>query len=245
LYQTLLSKINSIRFLERVVLLTLLLIAGSIWAFVEIAGNVLGGDTQAFDESILQMLRQPSDLSSPIGPRWLWEVARDITALGGVAVIALITIAALGFLWMQRKRHAMLLVLASVVGGLLLSMLLKEGFARERPSLVPHLTKVSTLSFPSGHSMLSTVTYLTLGTLLARTSRGWGPKLYFISLAALLALIIGLSRIYLGVHYPTDVLAGWCAGIAWALLCGTIARWLQQRGAVEQDKPEEAAGAAG
>jgi undecaprenyl-diphosphatase len=220
-------------FPERTILLSLLAIGGSVWAFVAIANAVLQGESRGFDERILRSLRQSGNLAQPIGPEWLSDVARDITALGGVPVILLVAGAVLGHLWLARRSHAAALVLASVTGGAVVMSLLKHVFARERPALVPHLVKVSSLSFPSGHSVLSAVTYLSLGALLARTTRDRVTKIYYLAVATFLAGLIGLSRVYLGVHYPTDVLAGWCVGIAWALLCSTIARWLQRTGAVE------------
>ncbi len=224
----LLQFLRHIRFPERAILLSLGLLAGMLWGFVAIADEVLEGGSQHFDEHILRALRRADDPAMPIGPVWLHEVARDVTALGGMAVIPLITFAVLGYLAFARKGRAAALVLASVAGGLLASLVLKHFFARERPSLVAHLDQVYTSSFPSGHSMLSAVTYLTLGALLARTTTHRPLKLYFLVVAATLTLLIGLSRVYLGVHYPTDVLAGWCAGIAWALLCAVVARGLQR-----------------
>jgi undecaprenyl-diphosphatase len=116
----------------------------------------------------------------------------------------------------------------------LLSTLLKDVFDRPRPSVVPHLSYVATSSFPSGHSLMAAVVYLTLGSLLARLVQSARLKLYFLSVAVVLACLVGMSRVYLGVHYPTDVLAGWAAGLAWAVLCWLLARYLQQRGAVEK-----------
>jgi undecaprenyl-diphosphatase len=123
--------------------------------------------------------------------------------------------------------------LASVVGGSLLTNLLKGTFDRPRPDVVPHAVRVFTSSFPSGHAALSAVTYLSLGALLASEHSSYGIKTYFLSLALLLTIAVGLSRIYLGVHYPTDVLAGWCAGAAWAILCWLVWSWFKNRSATE------------
>ncbi|MDB6150134.1 MAG: hypothetical protein JWQ44_1582 [Chthoniobacter sp.] len=236
----LLQRLRLIRFPERAILIVLLLIGGSVWAFVEIADEVLEGGSQHFDETAIRFFRDPNNPAIPIGPVWVADVARDVTALGGVTVTAMMTAAVLGFLWLQGRRHAMLLVIVSVVGGAIASGVLKEAFDRERPSLVPHLTRVTSFSFPSGHSLLAAVTYLTLGALLARTTQHRSTKVYFLSIAVCLTLLIGFSRVFLGVHYPTDVLAGWCAGTAWALFCAIIARWLQQRGKVEPASPAPA-----
>jgi undecaprenyl-diphosphatase len=117
---------------------------------------------------------------------------------------------------------------------MMLSTGLKMGFERPRPDLVPHATQVYTASFPSGHAMLSAVTYLTLGALLSRVQRRRRVKAFFLGLALTLTLLIGLSRVYLGVHWPSDVLAGWCIGAAWASLCWFVALQLQRSGQVEE-----------
>jgi undecaprenyl-diphosphatase len=223
--------------LEAAALISLLIIAGSAWIFAEIADEVLEGESQSFDEMVLQSMRQPGHPDLPLGPAWLTSVARDFTALGSTAIITLVCIGTVGYLAFRKKRGALLLVLVSIAGGALISTGLKETFERPRPSVVAHLTEVSSLSFPSGHSMLAAVTYLTLGSLLARTTSDRRLKVYIIGMAVLLTVIIGLTRMYLGVHYPTDVLGGWCAGISWALLCSLVARYLQRRGAVEAEAP--------
>jgi undecaprenyl-diphosphatase len=167
----------------------------------------------------------------------------DITSLGSTAVLTLITAATIGYLLISRRRAAALLVLASIGGGSLISTLLKIGFERPRPDLVAHLAEVHSASFPSGHAMLSAVTYLTLGALLARVQPRRRLKAYLIGLAVLLTMMVGVSRIFLGVHWPTDVLAGWCLGAAWAMGCWLVALWLQRRGEVEtgEEPPEPAA----
>ena len=219
---------------ELPVLLGLLLLAVAVWFFVELADEVMEGETQGLDNRAIRLLRRPDDPAMPIGPRWLHEVGRDLTALGGIAVLTLMIAAVAGFLFLRQLYGAMWLVIVATLGGLAMSSLLKHFFERERPSLVPHLSYVSTHSFPSGHSMLSAVVYLTLGALLGRIVPGFRYKAYFLLVAVLLTVLVGISRVYLGVHYPTDVLAGWAAGLAWAVLCWIVARYLQRRGKVER-----------
>jgi undecaprenyl-diphosphatase len=214
--------------------LGLLVVVVSIWGFVAIADEVMEGETLKFDDWVLVSLRQANHPARPIGPRWLAEMARDVTALGGVACLTLLVAAVAGFLLLRRMYGAMALVLATTLGGLLVSSLLKGWFDRPRPDVVPHLDMAYTSSFPSGHSMLSAIVFLTLGALLGSFVKQRRLKAYFLLVAILLTTLVGLSRVFLGVHYPTDVLAGWCAGLAWATACWIAARVLQRRGAVEE-----------
>jgi len=206
----------------------------SLFAFVKIAEEMIEGGTEAFDTFVLLAFRDPADLSNPIGPQWLETIMRDFTALGGFAVLTAITAIVVGFLFLTRKHHAAWMMMLSIVGGVLISNLLKWSFSRPRPDLVPHGTEVYTQSFPSGHAMLSAIVYLTLGALLARTQADPRVKVYLLCSAGMLAFIVGISRIYLGVHWPTDVLAGWAVGAGWALLCWVAMVWLQGKGKVEQ-----------
>lgn len=217
---------------DLVLLLAVLVVVLGTWALIALADEVIEGGTQKLDERILLSLRDPANLARPIGPRWLQEVARDLTALGGFTVLPLMIAVVVGYLGMTRKYSAMCLVLGATVSGLLLSLLLKYFFDRPRPSVVPPLALDYTSSFPSGHSMLAAVVYLTLGSLLARLVPQRRLKIYFIAVAMFLTLLVGLSRVYLGAHYPTDVLAGWTAGLIWALVWWLAARYLQQRGLV-------------
>ena len=210
-------------------LLLILCAAGGLWTFVVLAEHVAGGTTGKFDEQLLVALRRPGNLASPIGPAWTLQVARDLTAFGGGTGIALITLGVSGYLALQRRFGLLGVVLSSVVGGTSLSLLLKHLFHRPRPEVVPHLTDIASSSFPSGHSMLSSVVYLTLAALLARAVPDLGTKVYLFALASALVLLIGFSRVYLGVHYPTDVLAGWGIGSAWAIICCGAAHFLAQR----------------
>lgn len=217
-------------------LVVALLMLGSVWAFFALADEVQEGGTHKFDEAVLLSMRNPADLSDPIGPGWVEEIGRDFTALGGIAVLVMVVLATSGFLLLQRKNHAALWLLLSTGSGMLLSTVLKMGFDRPRPDLVPHGSIVYTASFPSGHSLMAAVVYLTIGTLLARVQPRRRLKIYLLTVAILLTLMVGISRVYLGVHWPTDVLAGWTIGIAWALLFWLITWYLQQAGRVERDE---------
>ncbi|MFC7737478.1 phosphatase PAP2 family protein [Roseomonas sp. GCM10028921] len=210
-----------------------LLPAAAVLAFAGLAGEVLEGETAGFDRAVLLALRNPADPADPIGPRWLEEVARDITGLGSHVILGGLTLGVAGYLALVRKRAAAMLVLGSIGGGMAISALVKTVIGRPRPDLVPHAVEVYTASFPSGHAMLSAVTYLTLGAIIAQVEAGWRTRSYVLFLAVAITLLVGASRVYLGVHWPTDVLAGWCLGAAWALLCWLLALTLQQRGKVE------------
>ena len=220
--------------IEPLVLVTLAVCTASLWGFIKVADEVLEGETQAFDRWVVRAMRSPENPADPIGPAWVEEMARDVSALGGLAWIALATIVIAIYLWLARKTHMALFLVASTSGGAIVSMLLKRLFSRPRPDIVPHLSYVYTSSFPSGHSMLAAVVYLTLGSLLASVISDLTLKIYVLAVAIALTIAVGLSRIYLGVHYPTDVLAGWLAGLVWALGCWLVARWLQRRGQVEK-----------
>jgi undecaprenyl-diphosphatase len=224
---------------ELATLLLLVAVTAGVWGFLELGDEVGEGETREVDTAILLALRTPGDPSDPIGPGWFEETGRDFTALGGMAVLTLFTLAALGYLLLDGKRHAALLVVVAVGGGMLWSSGLKAGYDRPRPDLVPHGARVYTASFPSGHSMLSAATYLTLGALLARVHPRRRMKAYFLGVAVLLTVLVGASRVYLGVHWPTDVLGGWSGGSTWALACWLVARWLQRRGQVEQEPETE------
>ncbi len=158
---------------ELALLLGLAVIAAGLWGFAALADEVSEKDTQTVDERILLALRNPHDRKDPIGPRWVEEMGRDFTALGGMTVLTLLTAALVGYLLLERKGHMALFLAVTVGGGILVGSILKYGFSRPRPDLVPHGSYVYTSSFPSGHSMMSAITYLTLAAVLARrTSRG-------------------------------------------------------------------------
>ena len=221
--------------LEFPVLLAGLVIAGGLWGFEELMEVARDTTPHAFDTEILLAFRQAGQPGVPIGAPWLEGAMRDITSLGSVSVLVLITAATIIYLLLIRRLATAFLIFVAVAGGQVLSSLLKVGVDRPRPELVSHLVTETSLSFPSGHAMLSAVTYLTLGSLAARFLPGRTTKVYVLSLAVLTTLLVGVSRIYLGVHWPSDVLAGWCAGFAWAMLCWLVARLLQRRKVVDDD----------
>ncbi len=219
---------------EGLLLIILLGLVISAWAFIEIADEVTEGETLAFDKWVVLQLREPGDTSDPIGPEWVESAFLDITALGGYTVLTLVVLFAAGYMWLARKRHAMWLMLVASAGGVVLSNALKVAFGRPRPEVVAHLVEVQSLSFPSGHAMMSAVIYLTVGVLVAQTARRRALRAYVLITALVITFLVGVSRLFLGVHYPTDVLAGWSAGLAWALLCWAVAGWLQRRGIIER-----------
>jgi undecaprenyl-diphosphatase len=229
--------LRALRWLGRHELGTLLAIgslAAGVWLFAALADEVMEGGTRKFDTALLLALRRPGDLQ-PLGPPAMLNAARDISALGGPAVLTLLTAAVSLFLALNGKKHMALFVCGSIGSGLLVSSLLKDSFDRPRPDLVPHEVYAASYSFPSGHSMLSALTYLTLGAILARSHERKLLKAYFLLLATFLTGLIGVTRVYLGVHWPTDVLAGWTAGAVWALVCWLLARWLQTRHTLEPE----------
>jgi undecaprenyl-diphosphatase len=216
------------------ILFLIFAIASGVWAFAMLASEVREGETYGFDRRILLAMRRPGDLA-PKGSPAFQEAVRDVSALGGVSLLGLVTAIAVGFLVLDGKSHMAYFAAASVTGGTIAASLLKDVFQRPRPEIVPHIVYAGNTSFPSGHSMMSAVTYLTLAALLARSQERKRLKAYFLLLAALLTFLVGVSRVYLGVHWPTDVLAGWMAGAVWAMLCWLAARRLQNRSTLEPE----------
>ena len=216
-------------------LMPVLLLAGILWIFASIAEEVVEGESHAFDQAILLAMRMPHDLADPWGPRWLEELARDFTALGGTGVLTFVILAVVGFLLLQGKPRVAGVMIIAMGGGMVLSPVLKLGFDRPRPDLVPHEVFVYSASFPSGHALHAAVVYLTLGALLARVQPHRWLKGYVLTVSVVLMVLVGSTRVYLGVHWPTDVLAGWAVGAAWAILCWLITFWLQQRRYLESD----------
>jgi undecaprenyl-diphosphatase len=218
---------QELRRVEPLVLIVSALTIAGVWSFVVLAEQVVEGDTSSIDRRLLLALRNPQDITDPLGPPWVEEMMRDFTALGGSAILILLVAGVVIWLLLVRRYETAVLVIVAVVGGNLLSISLKNLFDRPRPDLVPHGSIVYMASFPSGHSILAAVTYLTLGALVARVQPRRRIKVYILVLAIFITILVGVSRVYLGVHWPSDVVAGWSVGFAWALFCWLAARWFQ------------------
>jgi undecaprenyl-diphosphatase len=224
---------GELRLLVGGIVVLLLLVCAS-----RLASEVLEGETQKFDKQILLSLRDPADLSRPIGPAWLLGAALDITALGSATVLGLTVLAIAGFLGLQGMWRNALFVVLATAGALFINEALKQFFQRPRPDVVPHLRGVVTMSFPSGHALTSAVVYMTLGALSMRLADRRLTKFYCMGMAMLLTMLVGVSRVYLGVHYPTDVAAGWLIGLSWALLCWMVERSLEYRAGLKRERAE-------
>ena len=193
--------------------------------------SIAEGGSFRFDTGLLVALRRPGHLDQPIGPSWLLQSAIDLSALGGFTLQWLLGGASVLFLVYIRRRAEAAWLSASIVGASILNASLKSLLHRPRPELVPHLANVSNASFPSGHAMISAAIYLTIGAMMAETQPSRSARIFLMSFSGVLVLLIGASRIYLGVHWPSDVLAGWCLGTVWALLVFCANRTLRVRSA--------------
>ncbi len=211
------------------------LFAGSLVLLgAHVADELIEGERFAVDTRLLLALRVPGDPQTPVGPAWLLQSAVDISALGGYTLLWLFGVAGIAWLVAAGKRREAAWIAVSLIGSSVIDGLLKNWIARPRPELVPHLVQVTNASFPSGHAMISSAVYLTLALMLAEGigRDGWQGKAGRTAVVIFfsgLAVLIGMSRIYLGVHWPSDVLAGWCFGTAWALLVWMADRWLGRR----------------
>lgn len=208
--------------------------------FLKLASEVMGGNTLAFDTRILRAFRKAGDPAKPIGPPWIESTLVDLTALGGPTVLGLVVAAVIGFLLLQARYRSALAILLTAASGEILNSAMKALFLRPRPEVVPHLRLAYETSFPSGHAMDSAIIYLTLGTMLMRIAQGRMTKIYCLTLATLLTLLIGVSRVYLGVHYPTDVLAGWTVGLAWASVCWLVEQHFDVQAGIRAERGKSA-----
>ena len=204
------------------------LLAFGLYVFLAIADEVAEGEIREFDEWLLLLFRDSANPAAVRGPAWLQETMVEFTALGGYPVIILTLVAVLGLLLITRRYGPALFTFVSVWFGWLISHLLKQFYDRPRPDLVEHLDTVHTASFPSGHAMMSTVIYLTLAALVVRFFQDFRVRVYVVVMAVLISLLVGVSRIFLGVHWPSDVIAGWALGIAWACFLWLVVAFLQR-----------------
>ena len=207
-----------------------------LWGFLKLASEVTEGETTAIDVHILSSLRKADDPSRPIGPAWLESTMLDLTAIGGPTVLGLVVVSVVGFLLLQTRYHTAIVVLATAASGELVNLALKNVFLRPRPTVVPHLRDVVSTSFPSGHAMESAIIYLTLGAMLMRLAERRVTKIYCMGMAVFVTVVVGISRVYLGVHYPTDVIAGWMFGFFWASLCWMVAKQFEQETGVARER---------
>lgn len=214
---------------ERAVLAGWLLIVAGTWLFFEVAESVSGGETQAFDERVVRMFRKPDQPQETIGPNWLAQFAREISALGSYSALVLVVSISMLFLSAAEQKIALRTLIGATVSGYAVMMLLKLRFQRPRPEIVPHLADFHSSSFPSGHALMSAVVYVTLGFVLLRVIDNGRVRFVIMFTAILLTTLVGASRVFLGVHFPTDVLAGWSAGLVWSLLWLVGARRWQLR----------------
>ena len=218
---------------EVAALAALLVVTLGIMTFVEVADDMTEADGMAFDQAVLHWM-QPA-AGDPRGPWWLKEAAADLTSLGGISVLGLFALIAFAFLLIQRKHLSALLLVVGLAGGVALSEGLKALFERARPPAAFQAVETLNASFPSGHALLSTVFYLTLGVMLTRAFPKRRLKAFVLGAAIVIALLIGLTRVYLGAHWASDVMAGWCAGAAWAMALWLVAYAVQRRQATQVD----------
>lgn len=184
--------------------------------------EIRDGEGADIDRALMLAMRVPGDPARPIGPAWLPSAVRDVTALGSSTVLTLVVALTASFLALRRRFGSAGLVLASTILGASAITLVKTLVARTRPDLVEALMVETSNSFPSGHAANSAIVYLTLAALLFPVVREWRLRLFILAAAMLLVGLIGVSRVYLGVHWPTDVVAGWAFGSLWALLSWAI-----------------------
>jgi len=219
----------------------LLLCAMGGLAFLDIADEVAEGETTTLDLRVLMALRVPGQPHRLIGPDWLHVAAADVTALGSVTVLSLLVVLAVALMASLRRWSEAVVILVGAGGGVAISQGLKATFGRERPDLDFRAVEAFNPSFPSGHAMLSAVVFLSLGALAARFSARRRVKALALGAAVTLSLLVGLSRVYLGVHWASDVLAGWSVGAAWAMACWLAAWAWERRTGWRLDRTREAA----
>ena len=215
-------RFDVLRRIEARLLLACLGVFAMIWGFLALTDEVREGDTSRFDRTVLLAFRTPGDLATPIGPRWLQESARDLTALGGFTALTLITVTAFAILMLLGRRTQAWIFGATVVLAQVFAEAIKAVIHRPRPDLVPQHDIIYSTSFPSGHAMMAPAVYLTLAAIVAAGHPNIAIKRMLLIGAVGLVLVIGVSRVYLGVHWPSDVLAGWTLGATIALSASVL-----------------------
>ena len=185
------------------------------WAFSALAEHVRKGSTQPFDDAIMRWVGAHQTA-------WLESVMLEITALGTGTVVGMIVLIAGLFLWLNHHRHSAVLLIVATLGGMVLDNLLKIGFNRPRPQIFEWGTHAVSSSFPSGHAMSSVIVYGTVAYLAARLQRNVHARVLTFVIATIIIVMISTSRVYLGVHYPSDILAGFLIGTAWAGFCMAV-----------------------
>ncbi|MBP7863147.1 phosphatase PAP2 family protein [bacterium] len=222
-------KLNDLLKGDKKIILVILFVAFGLYIFLEFSSEMAEGELTSIDNIILQALRNPHNPKELLGPKALLGFMQSVSSLGGVyALSAVSAVTALMFA-LKKKFRTCLLFILSVTSGSVIMVVLKYFFDRPRPSVVPHLGEFSLGSYPSGHSMVSALVYLTIGALLARSTKSLKTRTIYLSLSGVLVFLIGISRAFLGVHYPSDILAGWCAGVVWAAASYLLARFLLRK----------------
>lgn len=223
------ARIFAFPFARRNLVAALLLLAFVMFGVTLLSRNVMNGDTQAFDEAVLRLFRTGGDAPTPIGPHWLPQVVGDLTALGSYGLLTVLTLLSAGFCVIVRRYDALGLLLVSALGAVIINVTMKALIGRARPVVVEHLAHVSSYSYPSGHALMSAAIYLSYAAIFAAMAPDFRARAYIMTGGFFLAGMVGVSRLYLGVHYPTDVLAGWSIGAAWALFCWMLVAGLRTR----------------
>lgn len=217
----------------------LLILLVVVWAIAELAERVVGRPPGELDENIIFAFRRGADHAELIGPAWVEKIALDLTVLGGASFATLLALVVIGYLLVARHPMRALEVALSTAGGGAAALLMKEIFERPRPELVPVFYEATNPSFPSGHATVAAVVYLTLAILIARFVKHGRLRLYVMGVAFLLVVLVGWTRVALGVHYPTDVLAGWALGLTWALFSWLLVDYWETARGKSPPSPED------
>jgi undecaprenyl-diphosphatase len=236
--------LQALRPLGEMRLLWALIVCGALlWGFLEIVDEVIEGESRAVDEWLMLALRSPGDPAVLIGPVWLEETVRDVTALGGYTVLGMVTVATAAGFWLAGRRPLAVFVVVTALGAVFWTESLKWFFDRPRPDLVPHGVDVHSQSFPSGHATAASAIYLTQALILSSYQSRRRVRFLIVATAVIVSLLVGCSRVLLGVHWPSDVAAGWTLGGAWALMCWILAAWLRERRVLPRATQSEEAAA--